>query len=869
MTPAPRHDDRVLEVQLFELLERRGGVRLGRLVQLRRQARADRVLLLDAAVASGAIDLDVGEEIAERAGVPWQHAGAEDLSQTAELEPVQIRTGQVADDPSQTAPGFRDDQTETDVGLLPPASSAFGESGEVTEPRFGPPPIIPASPARPEPPSAESELPTVGRWYHFEEDPLDTAAGAFPAHDQRLDRTVSLRCLPPTEDDTTRARRVAAARLSGRLEHPVIPPVYELGRLDDGRVFVSTRTPRGRTLEALLRSGPSPQWTPRRLFAAFGLICQGIGYAHARGAAHGALGESRLLLGDHGEVTVDGWGLLAHEDGPQAIAADLHGLGAILRELVEHARRLSEPARPPRPEAPLDALAALADRCNPGAAHPLPGAEALGLAVEAWLDSTSEPAYGAADPDAALDQLRAASEGWQAHHDDARNRARNAARLAGAIGPGTSLEAIADQRAESTAAARSGAEAERRLVDALLAGVAVFSLDRQHPPARAALADLAGRALEAAADGQAGGLDEDPVAIARLSQLVEAFDDEGTWRTRLVGDGRLRVDASDRSMSVTIATLGLEGDVLRPGPARRIDRLPADLDPIPMGRYLLRFSGAGIRERRVAVRVARAGAAEVSLRAIADEVVGEAFVHVPGGPAILGGDAQAFRSRGRQTVDVQDFLMARAPVTCAEYAAFLQALARTAGAPAAAARAPRRRPGGEPLWPANAQGAPILPVEGTDGGRWAPGWPVTGVSCEDAEAWCKWRTARTGQLHRLPSEQEWEKAARGGDGRVFPWGDRWAPGLCHTMESFEGGAHPGPPGAFEADRSVHGVVDLAGLVSEWTSSWLDGEGALRIVKGGHWDSGPTECRAASRFARPVRAVRPTLGFRVVREAPRS
>ena len=77
----------------------------------------------------------------------------------------------------------------------------------------------------------------------------------------------------------------------------------------------------------------------------------------------------------------------------------------------------------------------------------------------------------------------------------------------------------------------------------------------------------------------------------------------------------------------------------------------------------------------------------------------------------------------------------------------------------------------------------------------------------------------------------------------------------------------GPSGMCPIDKSPYGVEDLAGSVSEWTSTWLDETSRQRVVKGGHWASGPTECRAASRFAQPATAVLGTLGFRVARDAP--
>jgi formylglycine-generating enzyme required for sulfatase activity len=138
---------------------------------------------------------------------------------------------------------------------------------------------------------------------------------------------------------------------------------------------------------------------------------------------------------------------------------------------------------------------------------------------------------------------------------------------------------------------------------------------------------------------------------------------------------------------------------------------------------------------------------------------------------------------------VSDYFIMKYPVTNAQYYQFMQATGY---------RAPL-------FWKDGA-----YPTEKAN-------HPVVGVALQDALAFCAWAGQVTGLPVRLPTEPEWEKAARGPQIRVFPWGDEWKNGLCNIREEKINGTTPVDQFSPQGD-SPYGIADMGGNVQEWCSS---------------------------------------------------
>jgi formylglycine-generating enzyme required for sulfatase activity len=239
------------------------------------------------------------------------------------------------------------------------------------------------------------------------------------------------------------------------------------------------------------------------------------------------------------------------------------------------------------------------------------------------------------------------------------------------------------------------------------------------------------------------------------------------------------------------------------------------------------------------------------------------FVEIPAGPFLMGSDKTRDKKAydeelpQQHTVELSSFYMARYPVTVAQFRSFVKDGAYDAGE----------------KWQADPDNH-----------------PVRYVSWEDARAYCRWLTEKLADQNwviTLPTEAQWEKAARGGDGRIYPWGGSADSNRANYDDTKLGTTSP--VGCFPGGNSPYGILDMAGNVWEWNHSiWGDSygtpdfkypydpsdgredesSGSSRVLRGGAFNDTARGCRAAYRVRYWPGDRNHDIGFRLVRLARR-
>ncbi len=280
---------------------------------------------------------------------------------------------------------------------------------------------------------------------------------------------------------------------------------------------------------------------------------------------------------------------------------------------------------------------------------------------------------------------------------------------------------------------------------------------------------------------------------------------------------------------------------------------PLLLERVPAGQYVLTAEAANAVPIECSMQVNAGLTTRFSATLYKRDAIPMHFIHIPSGSFKYGSPHDPIHPPSEQALP--DFFLAEYPVLSGDYLLFLQDLCTTA--PQEAVQRQPRLSNGSPLWVWNDYGMIFLDD------RWTYHTPVVGISYEDAERYCQWYSAVNQMQVRLASELEWEKAARGSDGRAFSWGDMWDPRFCAGPELWENQLQPPEVGFVSSDKSVYGVRDLVGGIREWTTS-ADPDFPFSITKGGSFLTDDANGRFLWRKGYlPKYRVALDIGFRLV------
>jgi serine/threonine-protein kinase len=399
-------------------------------------------------------------------------------------------------------------------------------------------------------------------------------------------------------------------------------------------------------------------------------------------------------------------------------------------------------------------------------------------------------------------------------------------------------------------------------------------------------------------------IDHDKPAATRFATLLESHAGalgpaaRVRYERLLRGDGQLTLRTDPEGARVVLKRYEpIDRYLTLDEATTRTTTTPIDALDLPRGSYLAIITAPGYREVRYPVAIGRGerwdgvrpgDAAPHAIPLLRDDSLGADDVYVPAGWFIVGGDPRAGESLPRQRVWLDGFVIGKHPVVNGDYVQFLNALIAEGRADEALRCCPRDPPG------TTASDSALLAYRRDEQtGLYtlmAPeadrALPVVFVDWHAATAYAAHLARRTGVPWRLPSELEWEKAARGVDGRFMPWGDHVEPTWACVAGSHRERKRLMPVDEYLTDVSPYGVRGLAGNVRAWCiDRWsLDGprvtggvvqveaassdDDSYRAIRGGAWISSGDLSRSSVRYAERPSCRHGVLGFRLARSVAR-
>ncbi|MFT4623312.1 MAG: sulfatase activating formylglycine-generating enzyme [Myxococcota bacterium] len=728
--------------------------------------------------------------------------------------------------------------------------------------------------------------------------------------DRHLERDLAMKVLRPERlgSPVALARFRNEVRIPALLQHPGIVSVIDHGAFANGQLWFTMPVVRGQTFDQALWSGDGVSL--RRALGLLLRMVEAVAYAHSHGVLHRDLKPRNVMVGAFGEVMVLDWGIARRvgEVEAEAVGEVAPSEGLTQQGMVLGTRRYMSPEQargerdalgPPTDVFSLGvmlhdilaragresaAMRALADRARARDPRERPAdASVFARALQDWLEGAERRARAEVQLTAAED-LEPGKGELRARATDLRRRAERL--LAGVQGHQPDEDKEAGWALQDEAARLDQeAEVQEALWLQTLRSAIVLDPEFDRPHDRLA-EHYRDRVLEAeAAQG---------ATRARYYETMLRAHDRGQFTAFLEGGASVSLDTHPRGAHVTLLRYRRVGRRLEAQPVEDLGVTPVCEHPVQRGSYLLEARLPGYRALAVPVTVARGEhwhgrapgmATPHPLPLLSADALGPDEVVVPAGWVVVGGDPEAADGLPRRRLWIDGFVMTRFPITNGQFVAFVNDLAAAGRMEEALATVPREQGQAETevaLLRQRPDGLFELGVN-SEGVSWQPEWPVTMVDWRGARAYACWRAAADGLAWRLPRSTEWEKAARGVDGRYFPWGDHAEPSWACMAGSRADSVARSTVHAYPVDESPYGVRGLGGNVRDWCLDAYARQGAAvvagreqvevpsgegyRVVRGGCWASPARMCRSGGRFAARPDYRSSVVGFRLVRPVP--
>ena len=715
------------------------------------------------------------------------------------------------------------------------------------------------------------------------------------------------------------------ARIIASLQHPSIPPVHEIGYLEDGRPFFTMREIRGKSLSTILRNrNHTSDWNLRKLISIFQQVCSTIAFAHAQHIIHRDLKPANIMVGEFGEVLVVDWGLAKNifknttddsgnksnyvtdmtmwgtvqgtpaymspeqaKGEPLDTKSDVYALGSILYEILsgrppfikdaeenENASNIlekviNEEPPPIKQNSEYPIPVEIIDICGlsmiKNSNQRTTTASDLSKYLENWLD-------GIKQEEKAQDYIRQAQDLYKNVHELRRqsNQAKRDAQnfhLSLEQNPKVQDKYIIWEKEDEALHYLKEANLVQSKCEQLLLSALTYKPD--HQSAHVLLADMYCERHRIAEQNQ------DILEVARLEELLthhcNSLPDQHLKKEHFVnylaGTGKIELHILEDNEMI-FEKYEIQNRKYQPVFIEHCKSNSLQSKELPIGKYRLRFlrnNGSIIYPLIIRRQETWTSQKPLSIPQTSED---HKLVYIPEGQCEVGHISGQQGAWMKQNIHVDAFWIQRYPVTHQEYLDFLNHLVDKGQRTIATQCTPTN---GDIQIYGRVAGGHYFLCPDVQGRMIDPNTPVTCIDWYSATQYAKWKSIQDGKRWRLPWGVEWEKAARGVDGRAFPWGDFMESSWCATLES--DCETPQPIDSFPIDHSPYGVRGMAGNVCDWvldsynlsnpnlkTASLNNMNGCVR---GGAWNKPSSQSTLFSRnlMERSQRNV--NVGFRLV------